>query len=83
MRARGSASILSPSTEFLPPLEHAHDDKEMSIRKKTTPEFRRRDRRRHGRDHLYGKDADHKSGGPRYVPFNKGSFGTRCTKVKF
>jgi hypothetical protein len=43
MRARGSANILSQSTEFLPPLEQAHDDQEMPIRKKTTPEFRHRD----------------------------------------
>jgi hypothetical protein len=49
IRARGSASILSLSREFLPSFEREHDDKEMSIRKKTTPEFRHRDRRWCGR----------------------------------
>jgi hypothetical protein len=50
--------------EFLSPPEQAHSDKEMG--KKRTPEFRHRDRTRHGGDDSYGKDADRKSGGPRY-----------------
>ena len=53
--------------EFLSPPEQAHDDKEISIGKKRTPEFRHRDRIRHGGDNNYGKDADRKIGGPRYL----------------
>jgi len=53
--------------EFLSPPEQAHDDKEISMGKKRTPEFRHRDRIRHGSDHRYGKDADRKIGGPRYL----------------
>jgi len=53
--------------EFLSPREQAHDDKEISIGKKRTPEFRHRDRIRHGGDNNYGKDADRKIGGPRYL----------------
>ena len=53
--------------EFLSPPEQAHDDKEISIGKKRTPEFRHRDRIRHRGDNSYGKDADRKIGGPRYL----------------
>jgi hypothetical protein len=53
--------------EFLSPPEQPHDNKEISIGKKRTPEFRHRDRIRHGGDNSYGKDADRKSGGPRYL----------------
>jgi len=38
-----------------------------SIGKKRTPEFRHRDRIRQGGDSRYGKDADRKIGGPRYL----------------
>jgi hypothetical protein len=65
--------------EFLSPPEQAHDDKEVSIGKKRTPDFRHRDRIRHGGDDGHGKDADRKigpspegygpqGGGPRYLP---------------
>jgi hypothetical protein len=57
--------------EFLSPPEQAHDDKEISIGKKRTPEFRHRDRIRHGGDDSYGKDADRETGGPRYARFNE------------
>jgi hypothetical protein len=40
--------------EFLSPPVQAHDDKEISIGKKRTPEFRHRDRIRHGGDNSYG-----------------------------
>jgi hypothetical protein len=53
--------------EFLSPPEQAHGDKEISIGKKRTPEFRHRDRIRHGGDDSDGKDADRKTGGPRYL----------------
>ena len=53
--------------EFLSPPKQAHDDKEISIEKKRTPEFRLRDSIRHGGDHSYGKDADRKTGGPCYL----------------
>jgi hypothetical protein len=53
--------------EFLSPPEQAHGDKE--IGKKRTPEFRRRDRVRHGGDNRYGEDADRKIGAPRYLLF--------------
>ena len=48
--------------EFLSPPEQAHDDKEISIGKKRTPEFGHHDRIRHGGDDSYGKDADRKIG---------------------
>ena len=51
--------------ESLSPPEQAHGDKE--IGKKRTPEFRHRDRIRHGYDDSYGRDADRKIGGPRYL----------------
>ena len=51
--------------EFLSPPGQAHDDKENG--KKSTPEFRHRDRIRHGGDDSYGKDADRKGGGSRYL----------------
>ena len=50
--------------ESLSPFEEAHGDEE--IGKEGTPEFRHRDRIRHGGDGGQGKDADRKSGGPRY-----------------
>jgi len=50
--------------ESLSSFEEAHDDEE--IGKERTPEFRHRDRIRHGGDGGQGKDADRKSGGPRY-----------------
>jgi hypothetical protein len=53
--------------EFLSPPEQAQDDKEISIGKKRTPESRHRDGTRHGGDSSYGKDADRKIGGPRYL----------------
>jgi hypothetical protein len=53
--------------EFLSPPEQAHHGKEASIGKKTTPEFRHRDRMQDGGEDGWGKDADHKSGGPRYL----------------
>jgi len=56
--------------EFLSPPEQAHDDKEVSFGKKRTPEFRHRDRIRHGGDNGYGKDADRKTGGPRYARYS-------------
>ena len=49
--------------EFLSPPEQAHDDKEISIGKKRTPEFRHRHSIRHGGDNRYGEDADRKGGG--------------------
>jgi hypothetical protein len=57
--------------EFPSPSEQAHDDKEISIGKKRTPEFRHRDRIRHGGDNGYGKDADRKTGGPRYLLYDE------------
>ena len=51
--------------EFLSPPEQAHDDKESG--KKRTPEFRHRERIRHGGNNRYGEDADRKIGGPRYL----------------
>jgi hypothetical protein len=54
-------------SEFLSSPQQAHDDEEISIGKKSTPEFRHRDRIRHGGDNSYGKDADRKTGGPRYL----------------
>jgi len=51
--------------EFLSLPEQAHDDKE--IGKKRTAQFRHRDRIRHGGDDGHGKDADRKTGGPRYL----------------
>jgi hypothetical protein len=53
--------------EFPSPSEQAHDDKGISMGKKRTAEFRHRDRLRHGGDDSYGKDADRKIGGPRYL----------------
>lgn len=53
--------------EFLSPPEQASDDKEISIGKKRTAEFRHRDRIRRVDDSSYGKDADRKIGGPRYL----------------
>jgi len=53
--------------EFLSPAEQAHGDKGISIGKKRTPEFRHRDRIRHGGDDGHGKDADRETGGPRYL----------------
>ena len=52
--------------EFLSPLEQAHGDEEVPIEKKRTPEFLHPDRVRHGGDVGQGKDAERKSGGPRY-----------------
>jgi hypothetical protein len=58
--------------EFLSPPEQPHDDKEISIGKKKTPEprtrwyraeLRHRARIRHGGDNSYGKDAGRKIGG--------------------
>jgi hypothetical protein len=57
--------------EFPSPPEQAHDDKEMG--KKRTPEFRHRDRIRRGGDNGHGRDADRKTGGPRYLLSTKGS----------
>jgi hypothetical protein len=54
-------------SEFLSSPQQAHDDKEISIGKKSTPDFRHRDRIRHGGDNGYGKDADRETGGPRYL----------------
>ena len=54
--------------EFLSPPEQAHDDKEISIGRKKTPEFRHRDRIWHGSDDGYRKDADRKTGGLRLLP---------------
>jgi hypothetical protein len=48
-------------------VEQGHDDKEISIGKKRMPEVRHRDRIRHGGDDGYGRDADRKIGGPRYL----------------
>ena len=48
-------------------IPEAHDDKEISIGRKRTLEFQHRDRTRHGGDNSYGKDADRKVGGPRYL----------------
>jgi len=48
--------------EFLSPPEQAHGDKE--IGKKRTPEFRHRDRIRHGGDDGWGQETDRKTGGP-------------------
>jgi len=39
----------------------------MSVGKKRTPEFRHRDRIGRGGDKSYGKNADRKIGGPRYL----------------
>ena len=50
--------------ESLSPFEEAHGDEE--IGKEGTPEFRHRDRIWHGGDGGERKDADRKSGGPRY-----------------
>jgi hypothetical protein len=62
---------------LLPPPEPAHGDRETSIIKKRTPEFRHRDRIRHGDNDGCGKDADPPltmAGGPRlptqYSNFN-------------
>jgi hypothetical protein len=60
--------------EFLSPPEQAHSDKEISIGKKRTPEFRHRDRIRHGGDNGYGKDADRKTGVPPYTLQKLGDF---------
>ena len=57
--------------EFLSPPEQAHDDKEISIGKKRTPEFGHHDRIRHGGDDSYGKDADRKIGGPESAGINR------------
>jgi len=54
-------------SELLSSPQQAHDDQETSIGKKSTPEFRHRDRIRHGGDNSYGKDADRRVGGPRYL----------------
>ena len=51
--------------ELLSLPEQADGDKESG--KKSTPEFRHHDRIRHGGDEGYGKDADRKTGGPRYL----------------
>ena len=64
--------------EFLSPPEQAHGDKEISIGKKRTPEFRHRDRIRHGGDDSDGKDADRKCVGPRYE-LRRG--GERCDRL--
>jgi hypothetical protein len=53
--------------EFLSPPEQAHDDKEISMGKKRPPEFPHRGRIRRGGDNSYGRDADRKTGGPRYL----------------
>jgi hypothetical protein len=50
--------------EFLSLPEQAHDDNEIAVGKKRTPDFRHRDRIRHGGDDGYGKDADRKIGPP-------------------
>jgi hypothetical protein len=50
--------------ELLSPPEQAHGEREIGT--KRTPEFRRRNRIQHGGDGGYGKDADRRTGGPRY-----------------
>jgi hypothetical protein len=65
--------------EFASPPEQAHDDKEISIEKKRAPEFRHRDRIRHGGDDSYGKDADRKIGSPRYLLWRS----PRCARYNF
>jgi hypothetical protein len=67
MRGRDAdRKIGGPRYQFSPP-EQAHDDREISIGKKRTAEFRHRDRIRRVDDSSYGKDADRKIGGPRYL----------------
>ena len=51
--------------ELLSPPEEAHGDKE--IGKKRTPEVRHRHTIRRGGDDGHGRDADRKTGGPRYL----------------
>ena len=58
------------SSQFLSSPQQAHDDKEVSIGEKRAPELRHRDRIRQGGDNSYGKDADRKTGGPRYTEKN-------------
>jgi hypothetical protein len=48
--------------ELLSPPEQVHRDKEISIAKKRTPEFRHRDRIQHGGDDGYGREADRNTG---------------------
>jgi hypothetical protein len=61
-------------SEFLSPPEQAYGDKEIGKKKTPEPrtrwyraEFRQRYKIRHGGDNSYGKDADRKIGGPRYL----------------
>jgi hypothetical protein len=56
--------------EFLSPPQQTHGDKETSVGKKGTSEFRHRDRMRRGGDDCRGKDADRDRGGPRYPAFS-------------
>jgi len=69
--------------EFLSPPEQAHADEEISIGKKRTPEFRHRDRIRRGGDDGDGKDADRKTGGPRYLLFGSTRNGCPSPLVVF
>ena len=53
--------------ELLSPPKQAHGDGETSVGKKRTPELRHRDRTQHAGNDGYGKDADRKTGRPRYL----------------
>jgi hypothetical protein len=55
-RMKGRTGIRWLTDTCALPAERAHDDKEISIGKKRTPELRHRDRIRHGGDHSYGRD---------------------------
>jgi hypothetical protein len=63
----GGASPCASPRELLLSPQQWHGDKETSVGKKSTPEFRRRDRICHGRDDGWGKDADRNVDGPRYL----------------
>ena len=72
LKARASREVRLG--EFLSPPEQAHGDKETGEKRTPEPgtvwywaEFRHRDRMRHGGDNGYGKDANRKIGGPRYL----------------
>src|ERR1035438_9443762 len=65
--ARDRRALSNSRPNFSCPLIGATTIKKGQSESKTTPGLRQRDRIRHDGDHLYGKGADRKSGGPRLL----------------
>ncbi len=55
--------------EFSAPWEQAYGDEKVSVRKKRATQFRHGDTIRHRERDCEGRDADRKTGGPRYACF--------------